>query len=197
MTVQGDRRSAVLRRAVPSAVLLAGFAAALALRVALGGPGVARSAPAGLAFAGCLGVLTLAAGTRLRLGRRAAWAGLLAGAVLCLPPLLTRVVTGWTPRPDGSYLGWAAVVAVVAIAEEAFLRGALYDAVAAWQGEVVAIGTGALAFAVLHVPLYGWHVAMLDLAVGIWLGVLRSLTGSPGAPAVAHVVADLAGWWVR
>ena len=49
----------------------------------------------------------------------------------------------------------------------------------------------------LHVPLYGWGSLPLDLAVGVFLGVLRALTGSLAAPAAAHVLADLAGWWLR
>ena len=52
-------------------------------------------------------------------------------------------------------------------------------------------------FGLLHVPLYGWHVLPLDLAVGIVLGLLRSWTSTAAAPAVAHVVADLCGWFLR
>ena len=55
----------------------------------------------------------------------------------------------------------------------------------------------AMAFALLHVPVYGWHVLPLDLAVGCGLGALRLLTGGVTAPAVAHVGADLAGWWLQ
>ena len=51
-------------------------------------------------------------------------------------------------------------------------------------------------FALLHVPLYGWHVVPLDLGVGLWLAGLRLISGGVAAPAVAHVVADLATWWL-
>lgn len=197
MTARATDRRSRLRAGIPAGALLIGFAAAVLLRVVVGGVGLARSVPAGLAFAAALTLLAVAAGARLRPSRRALLAGVLGGAVLCLPPLLTRVVSGWTPRPGGNYLGWAAVVTVVAVAEELFLRGALYDALADWRGKSAAIAVAAVAFAALHVPLYGWHVAVLDLAVGIWLGALRAITGSPTAPAAAHVVADLAGWWVR
>jgi len=54
-----------------------------------------------------------------------------------------------------------------------------------------------LAFALLHVPLYGWSVFLLDVAVGFALGTLRAITGTVLAPSVAHTVADLAGWWLR
>ena len=61
----------------------------------------------------------------------------------------------------------------------------------------MAIAVSAVAFALLHVPVYGWSVLPLDLAVGVALGVLRVLAGSVTAPAITHVVADLAGWWLR
>ena len=191
--VPRSRRASIF----PVAALLAGFTAAVLIRLTVGGPGVARSAPAGLGFAACLVLLSAAAGTALRPSWRAVLVGALGGVVLCLPPLLTRAVLGWTPRPGGSYLSWALVVTIVAVAEEVLLRGALYDAVIAWRGEPAAIAVAAVAFAALHVPLYGWHVALLDLTVGVWLGALRSVARSPTAPAVAHVVADLAGWWLR
>ena len=77
------------------------------------------------------------------------------------------------------------------------MRGSLYRAVDQRAGAVAAIALTSVAFALLHVPLYGWAVVPLDLAVGVWLGVLRAVTGSAVAPAVAHSLADLAGWWLR
>jgi membrane protease YdiL (CAAX protease family) len=89
------------------------------------------------------------------------------------------------------------VVSFVALAEELFLRGTLYDAVRARAGDDAAIGVAAVVFALLHVPLYGWHVVPLDLAVGVLLGELRRVSGTPAAPAVTHVGADLAAWFLR
>ena len=86
---------------------------------------------------------------------------------------------------------------VVATAEELFLRGALYDAVSNFAGTPAAAAVGAVCFAALHVPLYRWHVLPLDLAVGVVLGGLWQLSGTPAAPAVAHVSADMAGWFLR
>jgi hypothetical protein len=48
----------------------------------------------------------------------------------------------------------------------------------------------------MHVPLYGWHVMPLDLAVGLVFGGLRLATHGVAAPAAAHAVADLATWWL-
>jgi membrane protease YdiL (CAAX protease family) len=85
----------------------------------------------------------------------------------------------------------------VAVAEELLLRGALFDALRRWRNPTTAIAVTAVAFAALHIPLYGWSVAPLDLAVGVFLGVLRERTGSVVAPALTHTVADLLGWWLR
>ena len=189
--------AAVSERRLTAPLLLAGFALALALRVAVGGVAVADSAAAGLVFAGCLLVLSLAAGVQLRLGVRAAVTGVCGAAVLCLPPLVAHLSGAPTHRPGAAFVPWALVVAVVAGAEEVFLRGALFDALLRWRGPAAAIVVGAGLFALLHVPLYGWHVVPLDLAVGVWLGALRRYAGSPTAPLVAHVAADLAGWWLR
>ena len=116
--------------------------------------------------------------------------------MLCLPAAID-----WLTGPDHAagdgFVVWAIVVAIVASAEEILLRGALYDALAARAGVWTAITVGALAFALLHVPLYGWGAVPLDAAVGVWLGMLRAVSGSVTAPAVAHVLADWAGFWLR
>lgn len=191
--------------------LLAGFAVAVWLRTAVGGPAVASSAPAGLAFAAALVALTIAAGPNARVPRarapsiRAVGWGVFGAAVLCAPPLLhaglrAGLDAGSGHPPAGPYLPWAAVVTVVAIAEEAFLRGALFDAVSslfAGPGTAAALAITSLCFAAVHVPLYGWHTLPLNLAAGLWLGALRQAAGQWTAPAIAHVLADLTSWWLR
>jgi membrane protease YdiL (CAAX protease family) len=182
-------------------LLLVGFAAAVVLRSAVGGSAVARSEPAGLVFA--LGLLVLTVVAAPRRARRVrprrelmgAVAGLLGAAVLCVPAAVHHADGTSVARSGTGFLGWALVVTVVASAEEAFLRGALFRQLERF-GIGTAIGVSALAFAALHVPLYGWGAAPLDLAVGVWLGALRATTGTPTAPAVAHVVADWAAWWL-
>ena len=177
-----------------SGLLLAAFAGAVVLRVAVGGDDVAGSAPAGVVFAIVLLGLSIAARTAVTWNRQAVLLGLAGAAALCVPVLLR-----WTPRPpvvDG-FARWALVVTLVAVAEEVFLRGTLYDAVRRVAGDDAAIGVAAVAFALLHVPLYGWHVVPLDLAVGVLLGEQRRVSGTPAAPAVTHVGADLAAWFLR
>ena len=85
---------------------------------------------------------------------------------------------------------------VVASAEEALLRGRLFDGVERSGGMAAAIVVTSAAFALMHVPLYGWQVVPLDLAVGVVLGGLRLSTRGVIAPAAAHTVADLATWWL-
>jgi hypothetical protein len=179
---------------VRAAALLVGFGVALGLRLLAGGDDVARSVPAGLLFAACLLALVVAAGTRVPVTRRALALGLLGILVVCLPVGLGHLVALKPLHGTDGFLPWALAVTVVAAAEELFLRGALFDAVGRpWP----AVALGAVLFALLHVPLYGWHVVPLDLAVGVVLGGLRVEAGTPAAPAVTHVGADLVGWFLR
>jgi membrane protease YdiL (CAAX protease family) len=180
---------------VRSAVLLGAFAVAVAVRLAIGGPGPAQSPGAGLVFAGLLLALSLAVGTRVPVSLRAVAIGIAGAALLCVPVAILR----WDrPLHDANgFASWALVVTVVAVAEEVFLRGALYDAVRETADERAAIIVAAVAFALLHLPLYGWHVVPLDFVVGLVLGELRRASGTAAAPAVTHVGADLVAWFLR
>jgi membrane protease YdiL (CAAX protease family) len=184
------------------AIALTGLVAALVARVAVAGRAGAQSLPAGLIFAGLLGLVAVAGAAPLaRPGRarfaRHAGVGLLGAAVLCIPAAVRHADGALGPLPLHGYLPWAFGVTLVAIAEEALLRGTLYTALEQRFGTPPALALTTVAFALLHVPLYGWTVFVLDLAVGFWLGALRAITGTVAAPAIAHTVADLAGWWLR
>ena len=184
---------------------LAGLAAAVGVRVAVAGDLGSRSARAGLVFAlllTCLAAATArpeAALADLRARRLAVLAGcgVLGAAVLCVPAAWRHVATGGGAVTATGFGSWAVVVVIVAVAEEGLLRGSLFRALDARCGPVAAIAVTSVAFALLHVPVYGWTVLPLDLAVGVWLGALRAVTGSVAVPAVAHALADLAGWWLR
>lgn len=184
-------------RVVQVVVLLAAFGCAVGLRVVVGGAGVTQSYPAGLVFAGCLLPLAAAARTRVAVSGRALVVGLGGAVLVCAPVALGQLLTLRPLHDTRGLAAWLAVVTVVATAEEVFLRGTLYDATARLAGEPVAIALGAVCFALLHVPLYGWHVLPLDLAVGVVLGGLRQATGTAAAPAITHVLADVAGWFLR
>ena len=187
--------------AARAAALLAGLAGALAVRLGVAGADGVRSVAAGAVFAVLLlGVVAVAdRGLLSRPGpwRRQAAAGALGAAVLCVVPLVVHLRSEAPPLPAAGFAGWAVVVSAVAVAEEALLRGALWEALTAWRGEWAALGVSTAAFGLLHVPLYGGSVLVLDLVVGLLLGGVRMVGAGWGGPAVAHTLADLAGWWLR
>jgi membrane protease YdiL (CAAX protease family) len=60
----------------------------------------------------------------------------------------------------------------------------------------MSIALTSLLFALVHVPFYGWNALSVDFAAAVWLTGLRLSSGGVGAPAIAHVVADLVTWWL-
>jgi membrane protease YdiL (CAAX protease family) len=176
-----------------AAWLILGLSASLSLRIILGSPDAARSATAGLVFAICLVILSCAAGVHTKISVKIVLAGFVGCAVLIIPAFLAN---SSSLHPYGSYFGWSLVVGVVAMAEEVFFRGALFEMARKTSGEFTAVLLAAAAFALMHVPIYGWHVLPLDFSVGLFLGCLRIISGSWIAPGVAHTGADLAGWWL-
>ena len=171
---------------------LAAVGAALAVRVALGSPDPAGSRMAGLVFAGCLAIVAFAMGpARARWSWRSAGWGVAGAAVLCLPAMLRMDLA----TRGSDFLPWAAATTAVVLAEERLLRGSLFSVLQRTAGPSAAVLVTSVAFALLHVPLYGWHVLVLDLAVGVLLGALRLVTGGWAAPAVAHAIADYVGWF--
>ncbi|HSW80448.1 MAG TPA: CPBP family intramembrane glutamic endopeptidase [Candidatus Saccharimonadales bacterium] len=178
------------------AYLVIGFLCALLLRVTIGRPDVSHSAIAGLLFAACLASLAASCGVKLTINKRVVITGLLGGAFLCLPAVFFRHFAIGGHTPDGNYVAWSLIVATVAFAEEAFLRSALYDKVTDISNQKIAIFVAAVTFAILHLPLYGWQAMPLDFVVGLWLGALRYSSGSFVTPGIAHVLADLAAWWI-
>ncbi|HEX6538283.1 MAG TPA: CPBP family intramembrane glutamic endopeptidase [Candidatus Dormibacteraeota bacterium] len=181
-------------------LLVGGGAAAAGLRAAMGGAVPAASLGAATVFALVLLVLSVAAGFRVR--RTPAWVRAVSlgagGALLLVALWLSSVphVPVDAARHLGTLLLWTPVVALVATGEEVMLRGALFTTLEEGAGPASALAVTSVAFALLHVPLYGWAALPLDLAAGVLLGGLRLLTGGVTAPAVAHVAADLAAGWL-
>lgn len=180
-------------------LLLLGLASSVGLRVAAGAPDVAGSQPGGAVFAAGLALVLVAAGWK---PGRVEWKSVLVGVagagVLLAGPAWLQHSSGWIPpeAPLTSYPGWAVLIVLIAGTEELVLRGALFDACTRVVGPGGAVAITSLAFAVIHVPLYGAAALPLDLAVGMWLGGLRLLTGGVTAPATAHILADLCSWWL-
>jgi membrane protease YdiL (CAAX protease family) len=187
-----------MARAGRSVVLGGGLTFAVLVRWALNGESTQSAFVAGAAFGVGLVALGLRAGWRSgRPSLDAVGLGVGGGFALILLPAIARsrpgLPVGIHPEP---FVAWAAVTIMVAVGEEAILRGVLFDAVLNAVGPPAAIAVTCLAFALIHVPLYGWHVVPLDLAVGIWLAGLRLVSGGVAAPAIGHVIADLATWWL-
>ena len=79
---------------------------------------------------------------------------------------------------------------LAAIAEEAFFRRFVYDALLP-SGTAVAVVGSAVLFALVHVTVYGAWVLPIDLAAGLVLSWQRWASGSWKVPAVTHAVANL------
>ena len=108
-----------------------------------------------------------------------------------LPGLL-----GMAPHGAGRILVRAAPAAVAAsvvaaVAEEIFFRRLVYGWLASSWGAAVAICGSALAFAAIHVPVYGFAVLPIDTAAGLLLGWQRWITGGWSASGLTHVAANL------
>jgi membrane protease YdiL (CAAX protease family) len=192
--------SVVARRRTNAGELLVVVGVAIALRVVVSGTAGAASEPGAALFAVLLLGAAAAAGWRPGHLRPSglAWGAL--GAVgLVAGPVLLRFAG--PPHPAlhvvaAGFPVWAVVVTGVALGEEVLLRGALFAAIDEAVGVRTALVVTTIVFALVHVPLYGMRALPLDLAVGLWLGGLRVASGGVTGPATAHVVADLAGWWL-
>jgi membrane protease YdiL (CAAX protease family) len=194
-TLTLSRPSSAVHRA---AWLSAGLAVAALSRAALNQGGSTPAFLAGTGFGFGLLCLALVGGWRpSRPGLRSLGIGLLGGAVLIGVPLVAgpsnRALVGMRPEP---FVVWLAVTALVVSAEEVLLRGALLETLDEAAGPAVAVLATSAAFALMHVPLYGWGVVPIDLGAGVLLAGLRYLSGGVAAPTVAHLLADLATWWL-
>jgi membrane protease YdiL (CAAX protease family) len=194
IALAGSRRSAANRAAW---LLLALTAAALA-RAAFNGHTTLSAFAAGSVFGACLVASAAASGWRPAMPRPGSLLLGAAGGLLLIA--LPRVVhpslpaaIGMRPEP---LVAWGLVTAVVVVGEEALLRGALFSALSEFAGPLAAVLVTSVAFALMHVPLYGWQVVPLDLSVGVLLAGMRLATGGIAAPAVAHLLADLSTWWL-
>jgi membrane protease YdiL (CAAX protease family) len=181
-----------------AAWLSAGLGAAALARSAFIGIGTPGAFLIGTVFGLTLLGIALAAGWRPALPRLGSLGvGIVGGLILIVIPELvgpsSRAVFGIRPDP---FFAWVAVTALVVAAEEALLRGALLSALDAAGGPAVAVIGSSIAFALMHVPVYGWGVVPIDLAAGAFLAGLRYLTGGTAAPTMAHLVADMATWWL-
>jgi membrane protease YdiL (CAAX protease family) len=170
---------------------------AVGLRWAATVAGIADAVVVGLAFGVGLLAIAVMGGWRPVPERASSIAlGVAGGTVLVVLASVTRSGPLPSLAPAVAFAPWAVATILVACAEEFVLRGAIFDELDRTVGVTAAVLTTAVIFALMHVPLYGWHVVPLDLGVGLWLAGLRLATGGVAAPALAHTVADLATWWL-
>jgi membrane protease YdiL (CAAX protease family) len=179
------RRPNAARVLVPVMVAFGG--ALLVLRPGLAGVGEpGRSLLLGAVLLTILVASLAVPGARRRGGLSAAVAVSGAGIVALG---LAWVVS--EPRPP---VPWAATAVplslLAAVAEEALFRRVLYERLEPF-GVMVAVVGAAVAFALLHVPLYGWAVFPVDLGAGILFGWQRHAAGTWTVPAGTHAVANL------
>jgi membrane protease YdiL (CAAX protease family) len=116
-------------------------------------------------------------------------AGVSALAIGLAAFVLGRVVGGgYAPQPLA--LRVVALGSLAAVAEEAFFRRFVYDALLP-GGAALAVGGSAVLFALVHVTVYGAWVLPIDVAAGLVLSWQRWATGSWKVPAVTHILANL------
>jgi membrane protease YdiL (CAAX protease family) len=103
--------------------------------------------------------------------------------------LAARVLGGgWAPAAPVA--GVVVLNSLAAVAEEAFFRRLLYGLLLP-RGEVVAVVGSAVAFAAVHVTVWGWWVLPIDLGAGLILSWQRWASGRWSVPAVTHVAANV------
>ena len=147
----------------------------------------ARLAPSAVLFAVLLlvGVVWPVGRPLVRASRRATVAALCTGVAAFA---LVRVTASGYVRPHVSR-PFVIVALLAAVAEEAFFRRFLYGALEE-VGPLVAFVGSAVLFAIVHVSVYGWWVAPLDLAAGLVLTWQRWSTGRWWPSAVTHLIAN-------
>ncbi len=195
MTAPAARRTAAAPRP-GAATLVTGAVAVAGTALLAARPALVAASPTPVALLVVLFVAILVAGTALplpaarvpalRAGRRSTTLVVLIGVVAFA---VGRAVVGGHP-PTTATLFLVATNTLAAVAEEAWFRR-LWFGLLAPAGDGLAIAGSTVLFAVVHVSIYGAWVLPLDLAAGLLFAWQRSATGSWGAPAVTHAVANL------
>jgi membrane protease YdiL (CAAX protease family) len=172
-------------RSPETAAYVVGFGAAvfLLIRSAIAPLGAPALASGYLA----LGAASLwVAGSSTRPRAREQWIPLAVGLASVL---LVRAAAGAAP-PVPFTVAIVALNSAAAFAEEAFFRGFLFGRLEPW-GIGPAISVSALAFAAIHLPLYGWSAFPVDLGAGLLFSWQRAASGTCTTPCATHALANL------
>jgi membrane protease YdiL (CAAX protease family) len=117
---------------------------------------------------------------------RGPWIPLAVGAAAVL---IARAAAGPSPSLRAGPVAVALGVGA-AVAEEAFFRGFLFGRLERWSVGVAMAGS-ALAFALIHLPLYGWTAFPVDLGAGLLFSWQRAASDRWTVPAGTHALANL------
>jgi membrane protease YdiL (CAAX protease family) len=113
-------------------------------------------------------------------------------AVLAIGIAAVLLASGAVGRPPGLPTStWTVPLALfAAVAEELLFRRVAYAAIAR-RSELLAVALTAVAFALIHLPLYGVAALPVDLGAGTLFSWQRWAAGSWSVPAATHAVANL------
>jgi membrane protease YdiL (CAAX protease family) len=117
----------------------------------------------------------------------------LRGWTVSLAGIAAVLLASWAGGPAVPLVisAWAIPLNLAAaVAEEAYFRRLAYGALNRWGAAIAIIGS-ALAFALMHVPLYGPAAFWVDLGAGLFLGWQRWASGGWTASTVSHAAANL------
>lgn len=132
----------------------------------------------------CGGVVALALPVREHLDQTVWWRATCTGMVAVM------AVRFMASAPSPATKWGIVAAAVTGVAEEAIFRRGLYGLLER-RGAVVAVVGSAAAFALTHVPAYGWRVLALDFAAGLVFGWQRWASGHWSSPATTHAFANI------
>jgi membrane protease YdiL (CAAX protease family) len=175
------REHALLRGAIP----VAAGALLLMLRGEALGLGEARMGTIALIY--CLVALVSLSAPG---GRAAAQLPALPVTLIGVVAVSAVATAPWqTPIGPGGGIAALGFGVLAAVAEEAFFRRVLYG----WllmAGTAVAVVGSALAFALIHLPLYGTSVLWIDFGAGLLLSWQRWASGHWAPSALTHSFAN-------
>jgi membrane protease YdiL (CAAX protease family) len=79
----------------------------------------------------------------------------------------------------------------VALGEELWFRGLIFQGIYNWKGPVAAVAGSALLFGLLHVPLQGWRGISFSLSMGLPFAIIRLKTNNITGLVLAHWLINL------
>jgi len=79
----------------------------------------------------------------------------------------------------------------VALGEELWFRGLIFQGIYNWRGPVVAVVGSALLFGLLHMPLQGWQGISFSLSMGLPFAIIRLKTNNINGLILSHWLINL------